>query len=104
MKKVSTFITTYVFRFARLENEIGKRKLYDCLNMKMISMSLIHRLIMNIMNINSGITSETLSTLCVLAVLELKQLITTSCVAKMLLLSDRVSSIEFLKLMLNSEI
>ena len=34
------------------------------------------------MNINSGITSEPLSTVCVLVVLKLKQLITTSCVAK----------------------
>ena len=50
------------------------------------------------MNINSGITSETLSTLCVLTMLELKQLITTSCVAKILLLSDRVSSIEFFEI------
>ena len=54
------------------------------------------------MKVNSGITSETLSTLCVLEVLELKELITTA--AKILLLSDRVSSIEFLKLMLSSEI
>ena len=56
------------------------------------------------MNINSGITSETLSTLGVFAVLELKKLNTTSCVAKILHLSDRVSSTEFLKLMLNLEI
>ena len=58
-----------------------------------------------IININLGIASETLLTLCVLAVIELKQQITTtSCVAKILLLSDRVSSTEFLKLMMNSEI
>ena len=33
MKKASTFIT-YVVRLARLENETGQRKLYDCLNVK----------------------------------------------------------------------
>ena len=52
------------------------------------------------MNINSGITSETLSTLCVLEVVGLKQQI--SCLDKIFLLSDRVSATEFLKLMLNS--
>ena len=56
------------------------------------------------LHLYTGITSETLSTLYVLAVLELKQLITKSCFAKILLLSDRVSSTQSLKLMLNSEI
>ena len=56
------------------------------------------------MNLNSVITSETWSALTVFAVLELKQLFTTSGTAKILFLSNRVSSIEFLKLMLNPEI
>ena len=54
------------------------------------------------MNINSGITLETLSTLYILTVLELQQLATTSCVAKIVLLFDRVSLTE--SLMLNLEI
>ena len=56
------------------------------------------------LHLYTGITSETLSTLYILAVLELKQLIIKSCFAKILLLSDRVSSTQSLKLMLNSEI
>ena len=51
--------------------------------------------------LNLGISSETLPAICVLAVVKLK---TTSCVAKILLLSRRVFSKEFLKSMVNSKI
>ena len=97
--------------FYKFKNYLNKlievKENSECSISDPLGLKLLTRLRLNfshLNNINSGITSEALSTLCALAVLGLKHRITASCGAKILLLSGQISSIEFLQLMFNSEI